>query len=112
MRIATLVLLALLAVVHAELWFGKGGVPRVMSLREQVQRQQERNNQAQAVNEQLVAEVRDLQEGLEMVEEKARTELGMVKPDEIYVQLTSTRQAPPPSALPAAQAGEASATAP
>lgn len=89
MRIATLVLLALLAVVQAELWFGKGGVPRVMSLRSQVQHQQERNNQAQAVNEQLAAEVRDLQEGLEMVEEKARTELGMIKPDEIYVQLTT-----------------------
>ena len=89
MRVATIVLLALLAVVHAELWFGKGGVPRVMSLRAQVQHQQKLNDQAQAVNEQLVAEVRDLQEGLEMVEEKARTELGMIKPDEIYVQITS-----------------------
>ncbi|MDE2401748.1 MAG: cell division protein FtsB [Burkholderiales bacterium] len=101
MRIATLVLLALLAVVHAELWFGKGGVPRVMTLRAQVQRQQALNKQAQASNEQLAAEVRDLQEGLEMVEEKARTELGMVKPDEIYVQLTSTRlppTTPPPVA--------------
>lgn len=111
MRVATFALLALLAVVHAELWFGKGGVPRVMALREQVQRQQKLNEQAQAVNEQLVAEVRDLQEGLEMVEEKARTELGMVKPDEIYVQLTSTRQSPPASVTPA-QAGEASAVTP
>ncbi|RZK99918.1 MAG: cell division protein FtsB [Rubrivivax sp.] len=111
MRIATLVLLALLAVVHAELWFGKGGVPRVMSLRAQVQHQQKLNEQAQAANEQLVAEVRDLQEGLEMVEEKARTELGMIKPDEIYVQLTSTRQSPSASSAPA-NAGEASAATP
>jgi cell division protein FtsB len=88
MRIATLILLALLAVVHAELWFGKGGVPRVMALRAQVNTQQKANAEAQARNDQLSAEVRDLQEGLEMVEEKARTELGMVKPDEIYVQLT------------------------
>ncbi|MFT3857029.1 MAG: cell division protein FtsB [Aquabacterium sp.] len=88
MRIATLVLLALLAVVHAELWFGKGGVPRVMALRAQVNAQQKANEEAKARNDQLAAEVRDLQEGLEMVEEKARTELGMVKPDEIYVQLT------------------------
>ncbi|MBA4109334.1 MAG: cell division protein FtsB [Leptothrix sp. (in: Bacteria)] len=109
MRVATIVLLALLAVVHAELWFGKGGVPRVMSLRAQLQHQQKLNDQAQAVNEQLVAEVRDLQEGLEMVEEKARTELGMIKPDEIYVQLTTTKQ-PPASA--SATAGEASAAAP
>jgi cell division protein FtsB len=82
-----------------------------MSLRSQVQYQQKLNDQAQAVNEQLVAEVRDLQEGLEMVEEKARTELGMIKPDEIYVQLTSTRQSPPASSTPA-NAGEASAATP
>ncbi|HYR25812.1 MAG TPA: cell division protein FtsB [Aquabacterium sp.] len=92
MRFATLILLALLAVVHAELWFGKGSVPRVMSLRTQVEAQQKANTEAQARNDQLAAEVRDLQEGLEMVEEKARTELGMVKPDEMYVQLT--RQLP------------------
>jgi cell division protein FtsB len=108
MRIATIVLLALLAVVHAELWFGKGGVPRVLSLRSQVQHQQERNNQAQAVNEQLAAEVRDLQEGLEMVEEKARTELGMIKPDEIYVQLTT--KLPQAPAVPTT--GEASGATP
>lgn len=89
MRVAFLIIVALLVAVQAELWFGKGGVPRVMSLRTQVEAQQRANAQAQARNEQLAAEVRDLQEGLEMVEEKARTELGMVKPDEIYVQLTA-----------------------
>jgi cell division protein FtsB len=89
MRIAALILLAVLAVIQAELWLGKGGVSRVVTLRTQVAAQQKANDQAQARNEQLAAEVRDLQEGLEMVEEKARTELGMVKPDEIYVQLTT-----------------------
>ena len=89
MRIVTLILLALLAVVHAELWFGKGGVPRMLALREQVQELQVKNAQAQLRNEQLAAEVRDLQEGLDMAEEIARTELGMVKPDEVYVQITS-----------------------
>jgi cell division protein FtsB len=53
----------------------------------------------------LAAEVRDLQEGLEMVEEKARTELGMIKPDEIYVQLTTKL----PQAPAAAQGAEAPA---
>lgn len=89
MRVVTLILVAMLAVIHAELWFGKGGVPRVWSLQSQVHRQQSANAEAQARNERLAAEVRDLQEGLEMVEEKARTELGMVKPDEVYVQLTT-----------------------
>jgi cell division protein FtsB len=49
---------------------------------------QVKNQQAQRSNDQLTAEVRDLKEGLEMVEEKARFELGMVKPNEIYVQFT------------------------
>ena len=88
MRFATLFLLACLVIVQAELWFGKGSVPRVSALRQELRVQQKANAEATARNEQLAAEVRDLQEGLEMVEEKARTELGMVKPDEIYVQLT------------------------
>ena len=49
--------------------------------------QQANNIKSQASNDQLAAEVRDLKEGLEMVEEKARTELGMVKPNEIFVQV-------------------------
>ena len=47
MRVATLILLALLAVVHAELWFGKGGVPRVMTLRTELEAQQKANAVAQ-----------------------------------------------------------------
>ena len=47
-----------------------------------------KNISDQAKNNQLAAEVRDLKEGLEMVEEKARSELGMVKPNEIFVQFT------------------------
>lgn len=90
MRAVTVILLALLAVVHAELWFGKGGVPRAMSLRAHLQDQNERNAGFEARNEQVAAEVRDLQEGLDMAEEIARTELGMVKPDEIYVQITAS----------------------
>ncbi len=107
MRIAALFLIAILVLLQAELWFGKGGLPRVWSLRQQVATQQADNAQAKARNEQLAAEVRDLQEGLEMVEEKARTELGMVKPDEIYVQLTS-RPLPVPLA-PADSASPSSA---
>jgi cell division protein FtsB len=61
----------------------------MLALREQVQDLQAKNAQAQLRNEQLAAEVRDLQEGLDMAEEIARTELGMVKPDEVYVQITS-----------------------
>ena len=91
MRLVTVALLALLALVNAELWFGKGGVPRKMELEAKLQTQRAENDAARARNEQLSAEVRDLKEGLEMVEEKARYELGMVKPDEILVQISTAK---------------------
>jgi cell division protein FtsB len=91
MRYISAALLVLLAVVHAELWFGKGGVPRMMELRAKLDEQLSANQSAQARNAQLVAEVSDLKEGLEMVEERARYELGMIKPDEILVQLSTPR---------------------
>jgi cell division protein FtsB len=88
MRFVTLGLVVLLALVHAELWFGKNGVARGMELRAKLNEQLAANAQARERNRQLAAEVRDLKEGLEMVEEKARFELGMIKPDEIFVQVT------------------------
>ena len=92
MRYITRALVALLALVHAELWFGKGGVPRVLELSGKLRDQKASNDAARQRNAQLLAEVRDLKEGLEMVEEKARFELGMVKPDEIYVQVSTPRR--------------------
>ena len=89
MRFVTLALVALLALVHAELWFGKGGVPRVMELHGKLAEQRTANEAARARNAQLDAEVRDLKEGLEMVEEKARRELGMVRPDELLVVVST-----------------------
>jgi cell division protein FtsB len=90
-RLVTLALLALIALVHAELWLGRSGVPRVMELEGKLLEQKAQNEMAHERNEQLLAEVSDLKEGLEMVEEKARFELGMIKPDEIYVQVTPKR---------------------
>ena len=92
MRWITLALVALLALVQAELWFGKGGVTRMVELQRKLDAQKSTNDQAKRRNEQLAAEVSDLKEGLEMVEEKARFELGMIKPDEIYVQLSPARR--------------------
>ena len=92
MRWITLVLAVLLVLVHAELWFGKGGVSRTVDLSSRLRAQQATNVAARERNAQLAAEVRDLKEGLEMVEEKARYELGMVKPDEIFVQVSTPRR--------------------
>ena len=85
-RFVPAVLLVLLAVIHAQLWFGRGSISNVAELRQRLDDQQRANVRAQAVNDRLTAEVRDLQEGLEMVEEKARSELGMVRAHEVFVQ--------------------------
>ena len=87
-RFLPLVLIGLLLVVHVQLWQGRGSLSNVKQLQSRLEVQKAKNAQAQLVNDQMVAEVRDLQEGLEMVEEKARGELGMVKPNEIFVQVT------------------------
>ena len=91
MRYVTFVLVALLALVQAELWAGKGGRSHVVQLQLQLQAQQQTNDALRQRNQRVAAEVSDLKEGLEMVEEKARSELGMVKPDEILVQLGARR---------------------
>ena len=67
---------------------GRGSVPNVQDMQRRLNEQLAANVQAQIDNDQLAAEVKDLQEGLEMVEEKARSELGMVKPNEILVKIT------------------------
>lgn len=85
-RVVPALLITLLVILHAQLWFGRGSVPNVDLLVEQLKTQKQQNEQAKLANEQLSAEVRDLKEGLDMVEEKARLELDMVKPNEIYVQ--------------------------
>ena len=86
-RVVPALLLALLVIVHAQRWFGRGSVPNVSQMQQQLADQKEKNEQARQANERAEAEVRDLKEGLEMVEEKARAELGMVKPNEIFVQV-------------------------
>ena len=86
MRWSTLALALAVVGVQGELWLGKGNMPQVMSLRAQLAQQQLANDGARQRNARTVAEVNDLKEGLEMVEEKARAELGMIRPDEILVQ--------------------------
>lgn len=87
-RFVPAILVALLILFHAQLWNGRGSLPSVREMQQQLDEQVAKNLQLQAGNDQLAAEVKDLQEGLEMVEEKARSELGMVKPNEIFVQIT------------------------
>ena len=86
-RLLLTLLIALLVIFQAQLWLGRGSLPNVRNMQHKLEEQLDKNQQAQAHNERLGAEVGDLKEGLEIVEEKARRELGMVKPNEIFVQI-------------------------
>lgn len=87
-RLVPALLIALLLALQGQLWFGRGSVPSVAGMQQKLVAQKSANQQAALANGRLASEVSDLREGLEMVEEKARMELGMVKPNEIYVQLS------------------------
>lgn len=87
-RLVPAILITMLVILHAQLWLGRGSLPNVARLRAELSEQNQRNDQAILANNQLEAEVRDLKEGLEMVEENARMELSMVKTNEIYVQIS------------------------
>ncbi len=88
-RVVPAILIALLVILHAQLWFGRGSLSSVSQMQHKLDAQKQHNMDAQLAVDRLASEVQDLREGLEMVEEKARLELGMVKPDEIYVQISS-----------------------
>jgi len=86
-RLVPAALLALLLILQGQLWFGRGSIPNVARLSEELATQRRNNTRAEQINQRMEAEIRDLREGLEIVEEKARSELGMVKPNEIFVQV-------------------------
>ena len=77
----------LIALIQYPLWLGKGGWSRVWEVDQQIHAQREINQKLQLRNAALDAEVRDLKQGLEAIEERARSELGMIKQDEVFFQL-------------------------
>ena len=87
MRWLTVALLALLILLQYPLWLGKGGWLRVWEAAQQLEQQKEGNRKLEVRNAGLDAEVRDLKQGYEAIEERARFELGMIKNDEVFVQI-------------------------
>ena len=87
MRILTLALGLLVVLIQYPLWLGKGGWLRVWEVDRQISAQRDTNSKLKARNAALDAEVRDLKQGLEAIEERARSELGMVRQDEIFFQV-------------------------
>ena len=97
LRIVLLLLLALLGWLQYRLWFGSGGEREVAQLQAQVARQRHDNTGLQQRNDALAAEVEDLKSGEAAVEERARNELGMIKPGETFYRVIEPQQAVAPA---------------
>jgi cell division protein FtsB len=91
MRVVTLILFVLLVLLQIKLWLGEGGFREVARLETRVETQRQQNEELLQRNAELQAEVDDLRDRLDAVEERARNELGLIKPDEQFYQVV-----PPP----------------
>jgi cell division protein FtsB len=98
MKILAAVLLALLLVLQYRLWLGDGGMREVAVLRKAIEQQQAENDLLRERNRTLAAEVQDLKKGTTAIEERARTDLGMVGQRETFYQVVAPEGAPPVSA--------------
>lgn len=98
MKVLTLTLAALILLIQYPLWLGRGSWFRVWEVDQQIQAQRDANRRLQARNNALEAEVRDLKVGLDAVEERARSELGMIRQDEIFFQVLEAAQPARPQA--------------
>jgi len=108
MRLLTLFLVVLIAALQYPLWLGKGSWLRVWDLGRQIEQQKAGNDKLKARNDSLDAEVRDLKQGYAAIEERARSELGMIKQDEVFYQVmdggTPPAQSPKSAVAPQAAA--------
>src|SRR5262245_64052822 len=98
MKILGAILVALIVLIQYPLWIGKGGWLRVSEVNRQLDAQQEKNRSLETRNAALAAEVRDLKQGTEAVEERARYELGLIRGDEVFYQIVPDNK---PAAAPA-----------
>jgi cell division protein FtsB len=101
MRLITLALAALLILIQFPLWLGKGGWLRVGELEATVAVAHKKTDELKARNAKLDSEVRDLKDGTGAVEERARYELGMIKQNEVFVQVLGANGKPKESVTPA-----------
>ena len=96
MRLLLIVLVLLTAITQYPLWWGKGGWQRVREMQTKLHDQEEINEALTARNNALAAEVQDLTAGTDAIEERARTEMGLVQEDEIFVHLPPVGQSQQP----------------
>jgi len=96
MRFLAIALVVLIAALQYPLWFGKGGWMRVWEIDRQVQQQRAGNDKLRQRNAALEAEVRDLKNGYDAIEERARNELGMTRKDETFYEVLKSTTQPRP----------------
>ncbi|MCS6943912.1 MAG: cell division protein FtsB [Sutterellaceae bacterium] len=89
MRILAVALAALLLLMQWPLWFGKGGWLQVWQLQTELARRQAANAELAAQNAALAAEVASLRDGREAIEEHARMQLNLIRPDEVFFQFSA-----------------------
>jgi cell division protein FtsB len=99
LRWVALILLLLLIGLQFKLWGGHGGMREVESLRAAVKKQSDENDKLTQRNQALSADVEDLKGGQQAIEARARSELGLIKPGEVFYQVVD-QPSPPLSALP------------
>ena len=87
LRYAALILLALLIALEVKLWAGEGGMREVWLLQRRISEQKDENQKLKQRNEALSAEVQDLKNGKAAIEERARSEQGLIKPGEVFYQI-------------------------
>jgi cell division protein FtsB len=87
LKLIVAILFVLLIWLQYKLWLGDGGIPEVLELEQEIETVQAEVNTLQERNKALNAEVMDLKTGIEAIEERARSEMGMIKKDEIYYQV-------------------------
>ena len=103
MRILAIVFALLILALQYPMWLGKGGWLQVRELDRQVEAQRQANAELKARNAALDADVRDLKQGYEAIEERARSELGMIRQDEVFFQLPADTPRPDATKTPPAQ---------
>ena len=104
MRVLTLILAFLIVALQYPLWLGKGSWLKAWEVDQELSKQNIENTRLRARNTSLDAEVRDLKTGYEAIEERARSELGMVKRDEVFFQILEQKSAQPGAVNPAPSA--------
>ena len=103
MKVLIAILIVVLLLLQYKLWFGDGNMREVWALREAIEQQKQENQQLMERNAALEAEVQDLKQGLEAIEERARSELGMIKKDETFFQIIEKKPLPNASNTPNTQ---------